>query len=73
MSISENQARELVEAHLRQRDLKGFRYEFVKVSLTEKRPNEYGVVYNIYAADNSIIDGPAVFIVDKSSGEVGFL
>lgn len=73
MSISENEAREVVEKHLSEQDLKGYRYEFVKVSYTKKRPDEYDVVFNIYSPENAIIDGPAVFIVDKNSGEVSVL
>lgn len=73
MNISENQARELVENHLTEQDLKGFRYEFLKISYDEKHPNEFGVVFNIYTPENSLIDGPAVFIVDKNSGDVSVL
>lgn len=73
MSLSEAEVKGLVEDFLAKQDLKGHRYEFVKVNFDAKYPDEYGAVFNIYTPDNSLIDGPAVFIVNKNSKEVSVL
>jgi hypothetical protein len=73
MSLSEVEVKELVEDFLAKQDLKGHRYEFVKVNFDDKYPDEYGAVFNVYTSDDSLIDGPAVFIVDKNSKEVSVL
>ena len=73
MSLSAAEVKVLVEQFLGQQDLRGYRYEFVKVNFDERYPNEYGAVFNVYTPDNTLIDGPAVFIVDKNSREVRIL
>jgi len=73
MSLSEAEVKILVEEFLFKQDLRGFRYEFVKVNFDDKYPNEYGAVFNVYSPENSLIDGPAVFIVNKNSKEVHVL
>lgn len=71
--LSEESAIELVEKHMSQQDLRGYKYEFLKIETKEHRPEVYGVVYNVYSPEGSIIDGPAVFIVDKETREVRVL
>ena len=73
MSLSELEARELAEKYISEQDLRGYKYEFVKVNFDEKRPHEYGVIFNVYSSENSLIDGPAVFIVDKTTSELHVL
>ncbi len=73
MSLSEADVKSLVEDYLSKQDLRGHRYEFVKINFNDKYPNEYGAVFNVYSPENSLIDGPAVFIVDKNSKEVRVL
>jgi hypothetical protein len=73
MSINQLEAKELVEKHLLTQNLRGYRYEFVKVNFIEKKPEEFGVVFNVFTPKNAPIDGPAVFIVDKSTGNIRVL
>jgi len=73
MSLSETEVQNLVEEFLSRQDLKGCRYEFVKANFNDKYPNEYEAVFNVYSPENSLIDGPAVFIVDKSSKKVSIM
>jgi len=73
MSLSQQEARELVEKYISEQNLHGHKYEFVKVNFDEKSPDEYGVIFNVYSPENSLIDGPAVFIVDKNTSGVHVL
>lgn len=73
MSIIEIDIKFLVEDFLAKQDLRGHRYEFVKVVSSEKYPEEYSAVFNVYTLDNFLSDGPAVFIVNKNSKEVRVL
>ena len=73
MSLSDAEVQSLIEDFLASQVLKGHRYEFVKVRFDEKYPDEYGAVFNVYTPDNSLIDGPVVFIVDKNNKEVRIL
>lgn len=73
MSLSEAEVKGLVEDFLKKQDLKGHRYKFVKVNFDDKHPDEYSAVFNIYTPDDSLIDGPAVFVVDRNSKEVRVL
>lgn len=73
MNVSDAEAKRLVEDFLAKQDLKGYRYEFVRVNFNNKYPDEYGAVFNVYSPEGSLIDGPAVFIVNKNSRKVRIL
>ncbi|VAW83404.1 hypothetical protein MNBD_GAMMA16-2094 [hydrothermal vent metagenome] len=70
MSLTELEARKLVEKYISEQDLRGFKYDFVKVTSSDKNPNEFGVIFNVFSPEDSLIDGPAVFIVDKNTSMV---
>lgn len=71
MNLSEAEIKSLVENFFKQ-NLRGHRYEFVKVNFDDKYPNEYGAVFNVYSPKNSLIDGPAFFIYDKKASRYVF-
>lgn len=73
MILSDIKARQLAEDYLSRQDLKGFRYEFVMIKHNEQRPDVLGVVFNVFTSEGSIIDGPAIFLVDKETKEVTVL
>lgn len=68
--IDQSKARELAEQHLAKQDLRGFSYQFSGVTFSEKWPNEWSVVFNVFSSEKTLIDGPLVLIVDQKTGEV---
>ncbi|CAN7457547.1 hypothetical protein LJR232_002920 [Aquipseudomonas alcaligenes] len=70
MAISKEQAKTLAISHVNNLDLRGYRYEFIGISSNEKWPDEWAAVFDVYAPSGSLIDGPIVFVVEKTSGRV---
>ncbi len=73
MSLSEMEVKGLVDNFLSKQDLRGFRYEFLKVSVDEKYQGEVSAIYNVFTPEDSLVDGPAVLIIDENSKAVRFL
>lgn len=71
--MNDEEAQALAETFLSQQDLKGFKYEFVTVKENELQPDYFGVVFNVFSPENTIIDGPAIFLVNKETKDVSVL
>lgn len=71
--IDEVAARENAERFIARHDLKRHVYRFLNVKSTQRRPDEWGVVFEVYSPENALIDGPVVVIVNKLTGDVKFL
>ncbi len=69
--ITKDKARELAIAHVQTLELRGFRYEFVGISSSESRENEWGAIFDVFTPSGNLMDGPAVFVIDKRTGQVG--
>lgn len=68
--IDEEQAQKLAELFLQKQPHRGHTYSFSGVTSNEKRPEVYGVIFDIYTPDKNLLDGPLVMLVDKQTGEV---
>lgn len=66
--IDQAAAREMAEQFIARQDLKGHKYKFVGVKFNERRPSEWGVVFDVYTLQDSLLDGPVVILVDRTSG-----
>ena len=67
--IDEAQALKLAENFLQKQDSRGHTYRISGVRSNEKRPGVYGVIFDVYTPENSLLDGPLVMLVDKRTGE----
>ncbi|GAC1034697.1 hypothetical protein thsps21_55260 [Pseudomonas sp. No.21] len=70
MTVSRERAKELAVSYVDSLDLRGYRYEFAGISFNEKSPDEWSAVFDVYSPSGSLVDGPAVFVVEKDSGRV---
>lgn len=68
--VDQTEARRLAENFLSQQDLRGFSYIFSGVTYDERWPDEWGIVFDVYSPEMSLIDGPVVLVVSKATGEV---
>ncbi len=71
--IDEVAAHEKAEQFLAGQDLKRHIYRFSHVKSTQRRPDDWGVVFDVYSPENTLVDGPVVVIVNKVTGIVQFL
>ena len=71
--IDEVAARENAERFIARHDLKRHVYRFLNVKSTQRRSDEWGVVFEVYSPEDALIDGPVVVIVNKLTGDVKFL
>ena len=67
--IDQIAAREMAEQFIARQNLKGHTYKFSGVKFDERWPSEWGVVFDVYSPQNTLIDGPIVIVVDKTTGE----
>ena len=70
MTVSREQAKDLAISYVGGLDLRGYRYEFVGISFNEKWSDEWGAVFDVYTPNGNLIDGPVIFVVEKSTGRV---
>lgn len=68
--ISKEQAKQLALKHVRDLDLRGYRYEFAGISSRDGFPDEWGAVFDVYTPKGHLIDGPVVLVVESQTGEV---
>lgn len=68
--ISKEQAKQLALKHVQGLDLRGYRYEFVGISSSDRFPDEWGAVFDVYTPKGHLMDGPVVFVVEMQTGEV---
>jgi hypothetical protein len=70
MTISKDRAQALAIEHVRQLDLRGYRYEFAGISFDENWPDEWGAIFDVYTPGGHLMDGPVIFVVEKKTGIV---
>jgi len=70
MAASHEKAKELVIAYFQTLELNGYRYEHVSTRINAILRNEWNVVFDVYSPNGCLIDGPAVFVVEKGTGLV---
>jgi len=70
MSISRDQAKELAIEHVRNLDLRGYRYQFVRITYDENWSGEWGAIFDVYTPAGHLMDGPVVFAIEKDTGRV---
>lgn len=70
MLISSDEARQLALNYVNSLDLKGFEYRLVSISYEKNWPNEWGVIFDVYTPEGSLMDGPLVLVVECDSGRV---
>jgi hypothetical protein len=68
--VDQTEARKLAEDFLSQQDLRGYSYIFSGVTYDDRWPDEWGIVFDVYSPEMSLIDGPVVLVVSKTTGEV---
>lgn len=66
--IDQVAARETAEQFIDRQNLRGHTYKFASVKFDERWPSEWGVVFDVYSPQNTLIDGPIVILVDRNSG-----
>lgn len=71
--ICEVAARQRAEQFLSAQDLRGYVYQFSHAKTTERRPEDWGVVFDVYSPEKTLVEGPVVIIVNKLTGSVSFL
>lgn len=70
LRISAEDARALAEAYVEGLDLRGWRYQFAYITEPKLRKDELSAVFDAYSPSGSLVDGPAVFIVNTATGKV---
>ena len=67
--ISAENAELLAVAHVRKRDLRGWNYVCVGIS-ENSSPTHWAAVFDTFSPAGNLVDGPVIFLVDKSDGTV---
>ncbi len=68
--ISAEQAQDLAMEHLGSLDLRGFRYELIRVAMRPQHPGDWTAVFDAFTPDGKPIDGPVVFVINGTTGTV---
>jgi len=71
--MTKDEAREAAERLLRDANWTEFTAKFVGIKVSSRDPNMYGVVFDVYAPEGHVVDGPVVIVVDQRTGEARFL
>ena len=59
--------------HIGRMDLRGFRYEFSGIAVRPQCPAEWAAVFDVFTAEGKPLDGPVVFTINGTTGEVRIL
>jgi hypothetical protein len=73
MSLTIDQAKIISDKYIADNSNDRFSYVFVEVNESQKFPTQWNVVYDIYSAGNTLIDGPLVVVVNKVDGTLRML
>jgi hypothetical protein len=68
--ITQSAAKQLAAEHIAQLDLRGWRYEIVTVHRSSYDKRKWSVVVDRFSPEGTLVDGPAVFVVDADDGSV---
>ena len=68
--ITQSAAKQLAAEYIARLDLKGWRYEIVKVHRSSIDKRTWGVVVDCFSPEGTLVDGPAAFVVDADNGSV---
>jgi hypothetical protein len=70
--MTKTDAKLIAENLVQKADLKGYKAVFVEVAKRQPQPNDWTVLFNLYAPDNSLFDTPLIVIVNDATGEAKF-
>lgn len=73
MKIDQNRAQRIAGEFIAQQGAQGFSYSFANINMHERFPEQWNVIFDVFSAVGTLIDGPVVVVVDARNGEARFL
>lgn len=70
--MKHDDARKAAENLIASEDMKNYTVKYAEIIDSEKWPNEWSVIFDVYSPAGNLIDGPLIVIVDKKTLQARF-